>query len=377
MIKFFIDLKIPDLMVDIAKEYIIKNSDVILDIYGTINVGKLLSICGPINRFFRSPFSFEYTPLPKDYNTSLSFDDVAIDAAEKNWEKCKKQGKKIALFWSGGIDSTVALVAFMMTNSDWKNNLTIYTSRFAIQKEYPLFYDSYLKDADVKILENLQFFEHQLWCDDYMVFDGTCGDQIWGCNIISKMENIAKKHYTNLFYHEQFKKDIQILEKRKITENYINKLVDSFPVSVKTTQELYWLLTFTHKWDHVRLRHMSSVNDISVFNKMNSFFNTENFQKWSCSNFDVKMVGDFKTYKQPAKDFIYKLTKDNEYRVHKTQFESMGNSINQNCRTELYFRKIVTDEEDVSFNKINTEQHKTVLKNYKKILKKNYDNSKI
>ena len=41
-----------------------------------------------------------------------------------------------------------------------------------------------------------------------------------------------------------------------------------------------------------------------------SFFNTDDFQKWSIVNHDVKHGGTWKTYKQPAKDYINKYVKD-------------------------------------------------------------------
>ena len=54
-----------------------------------------------------------------------------------------------------------------------------------------------------------------------------------------------------------------------------------------------------------------------------SFFNTDDFQKWSIVNHDVKHGGTWKTYKQPAKDYINKYIKDETYRKNKTKEPSL------------------------------------------------------
>jgi hypothetical protein len=330
----------------ISKGYI-KNKINIVNLIGLFSVGKMLQINGPINRADKFAFNFDGTPLPRETNTTKSFTDVSLKTAEDLWAKAGD--KKIALYWSGGIDSTVALTSLIRTNSDWLNRIIIYASEYSINIEYPLFYEKYLKNANVIILKDLEFFKPDLFSDDLIVVDGTCGDQIWGCNVMKDMGDLRKQHYKNLFKTEKFQ---QTAFKTKLhTINYIIDQAEKFPVPIKTVSDLYWMLTFTHKWDHVRLRMMASVKDFTKFHLLNSFFNSIYFQQWAMSNLDVKLGDTWNTYKQPAKDFIYEFTKDNEYRIHKLQEGSMGRSIKIGHEEMDHFN-LVTENGHTTYNEI-------------------------
>ena len=323
------------------------------------DVGNLLSIFGPINRIDEDfAHHFDFTPVPIDYNTTLSFSEVSLLSAENLWVKAKN--KKIVLFWSGGIDSTVALVSLIMTNSEWQKQLIILTSNYSVTVEYPLFYEKFLKDkVEIKFLTNHEFFDAELFKDDFVVVDGTCGDQLWGCNALADMIDDIDKPYHEFFNHDVFNKIYKMgskLSLKKNTINYIELLIEKFPIKTTTIAELYWLLTFTHKWDVVRLRHTSYIKDVSRFGKMNAFFNTENFQRWTMCNADKRLQKEWNTYKQPAKDFIYTFTKDSEYQINKLQHESMGRSILIG-HPRSHFQVVTTSEhqltDDVDMKKTN------------------------
>lgn len=328
-----------------SSDYYFTNRKVITDLFAIKCVGNLLNIRGAINRFNGTlPFHCDATPVPTDYETKLSFSEVSLRVANDIWSM--NPDKRICVFWSGGIDSTVALSALIMTNSDYKNRITVYTSEYAIQNEYNLFFDMFVKDMNYILLKDMDFFNPNLFDENNYVIDGCCGDQIWGCNIMEKMDDIRKLHYSSLYKTDEFNKCCG--QFKKITIEYIENLIDSFPTPTRTVSDLYWLLTFTHKWDHVRRRHMASVKDFSVFNQMNSFFNHVGYQKWAITNPDLKVGDTWNTYKQPAKDFIFELTGDNDYRVDKLQHESMGHSIKNTGQRNLY--RLVTDNSALSYD---------------------------
>ena len=58
------------------------------------------------------------------------------------------------------------------------------------------------------------------------------------------------------------------------------------------------------KWQDVDSRMIFTFSETSQWGSTISFFNTDDFQKWSIVNHDVKHGGTWKTYKQPAKDYI-------------------------------------------------------------------------
>ena len=68
-----------------------------------------------------------------------------------------------------------------------------------------------------------------------------------------------------------------------------------------------------------------------------SFFNTNNFQLWTLNNLHrlIDLNDSIKTYKQTAKDYIYTISKDEDYRIYKEKKGSLlhvykgNNVINQ------------------------------------------------
>ena len=317
--------------------------DIVGKTSGLYSVSRMLSMTGAMCRSDdKFAHNFSYTPIPDDFITPMNFGEVSIDSANQLWSRSKNEDRKIALFWSGGIDSTVALVSLIQTNPNWCKDLIVYTSDYAVTVEYPLFFNTFIKDkVKTVFLSGKDFFNPELINDKVIVVDGTCGDQLWGCNVLQKIIDKAhtpyKSLYTNPVFLDLFIHKNQPAIKSKTIE-YIENLVSNFPVETKTIANLYWMLTFTHKWDIVRLRHSSFIQDINKFGGINSFFNTENFQRWTMTNPDLRLQRDWKTYKQPAKDFIYQFTGDDDYRINKLQHESMGKSIHDGsnfCYTSL------------------------------------------
>ena len=82
--------------------------------------------------------------------------------------------------------------------------------------------------------------------------------------------------------------------------------MDCSPVDIKTIFDLFWWCNFCFKWQDVDSRMIFTFSETSQWGSTISFFNTDDFQKWSIVNHDVKHGGTWKTYKQPAKDYINK-----------------------------------------------------------------------
>ena len=308
------------------------------DLVGLFAVGRLLSISGPINRNQDFVFKFDSTPLPEDWYRNCNFRDACLQTARDLWDEAGR--RRIAVFWSGGIDSTTALTALIRTNNHWREQIKIYTSRFAIEQEYPEFYNDYLTGLDVLLLQDQDFFSPRLFDSDLLVVDGGCGDQMWGCNILRDLDWNQK--YQVLWSHAQFLQKVTPWQQDWVIE-YIERQIQKFPTPIKTLADLYWMLTFTHKWDHVRRRHMSRVPDITLFDSMHSFFNSFHLQRWAISNLEPKLGLSWNSYKQPAKDFIYEWAGHEQYRVNKLQVPSLIRSMTTESNLIPYF-DLVTDE---------------------------------
>jgi hypothetical protein len=306
------------------------------DLVGLFAVGRLFGISGPINRNQDFVFKFDSTPLPDDWDRHFNFRDACLQTARDLWDEAGQ--RRIAIFWSGGIDSTTALTALIRTNKHWREQIKIYTSRFAIEQEYPEFYNDYLTGLDVLLLQDRDFFSPQLFGSDLLVTDGGCGDQMWGCNILRDLDWNQK--YQGLW--PLILQKVTPWQQDWVIE-YIERQIQKFPTPIKTLADLIWMLTFTHKWDYTRRRHMARVPDITLFDSMHSFFNSFHLQRWAISNQEPKIGLSWNSYKQPAKDFIYEWAGHEQYRVNKLQTPSLAYSMSDKSNLMPCF-DIVTDE---------------------------------
>ena len=99
--------------------------------------------------------------------------------------------------------------------------------------------------------------------------------------------------------------------------------VDIAPIEIASIFDLYWWMNFCFKWQDVDSRMIFTYTTTPNWQSTLSFFNTENFQKWSIVNHDIKHEGTWESYKQPAKEYINKYIKDETYRKDKTKEPSL------------------------------------------------------
>ena len=80
-----------------------------------VSVGQLVQAYMSVDRTDKfNPFHMLYDPIPKFKNFNKSWEECCMHEARDLW----KLGKPIELFWSGGIDSSGALIALLETKSN-------------------------------------------------------------------------------------------------------------------------------------------------------------------------------------------------------------------------------------------------------------------
>ena len=104
------------------------------------------------------------------------------------------------------------------------------------------------------------------------------------------------------------------------------------PIEVKNVFDLLWWFNFSIKWEYVNRRIFIRFFDNANLHKNYSFFNTQDFQKWSLANHSIKHKNTWMTYKQPAKDFIERITGDKEYQRSKLKEASLLKLVDDDLR---------------------------------------------
>ena len=234
-------------------------------------------------------------------NFTSTFEELVNRRAIELWDI----GKPIRLWWSGGIDSTCALVSLLQTRR-LDTSLTVYLSTNSVQ-ENPDFYDILVKKK-VKLqwhsFDNYVYDNNQLWDGQTINVNGGGGDELFLA--ISSLMSIE----------EFFKiKDSDWIDVMKDSDmlNTVVKYIDMSPYKPKTYWELLWW--FARSIDDLLSRYLSPrfLKDPSVYHLEYPFFYTDYFEKWALSNPYAGHNGDYRTYKWPMKKYIYDYDKNEEY----------------------------------------------------------------
>lgn len=262
-------------------------------------------------------------PISRLSTTTLSFGEICQIRAQEIVES--SGSRTIRVFWSGGIDSTVALISLIQYLREKENvqQLKVLLSQESIA-EYPTFF----KDE----------IEHKL---DYTLIEGTIYD-----HINTQEVNVTGEHGDQLFGSDKLKYAILSYEayrpytevlpyymSRKLgTEKYTQSIIDFIepqlkksPIPIHTYYDYLWWMNFSLKWQNVSLRLLYGLD--RTYEDLNRnffhFFQSVEFQNWSISNHDKKIIKDWNTYKYVAKDYIYTFHKDDEYLKNKEKEPSL------------------------------------------------------
>jgi hypothetical protein len=251
----------------------------------------------------------------------VSFDDCL----EKRIQEIESKNKPVYVFWSGGVDSTAALVSILkFGSSDLKKRTTVLFNCYSI-KEYPDFFP--LIAANFKMESSFERLSG--FVEKGILVTGELGDQIFGSDIIFDLvpqfgeeslfdpyQNVLPKLFKNRAGDE---KGIEVFRK---FENIVNEA----PFPIKSAFDFLWWWNFSQKWQHVKYRFLL-IDDWNspkaAVENVFHFYDSPLFQSWSLQNHDLKISKKLISYKQIVKDFIVKETRHSSY-LTKMKMGSLG-----------------------------------------------------
>jgi hypothetical protein len=267
-------------------------------------------------------------PLPEGEATApadaTSIEVLCDQMGQSLVQEALKANKQVQVLWSGGIDSTAAMVGLLKaaTAAGCTDRIEALLSKESV-KEYPSFYNRFVKQL------RLHFVTAPVTSHldpQKLIVTGEHGDQIFG--------SAKAMHYVfdgRAFdtYHKALPSIL--LEALGTTQavdavlHYLQPLFDSCPIKLQTVFDAFWWINFTLKWQIVGLRlAVFRVTDVKpVFEALRHYFTHANFQKWSLANHDKKIQDTWESYKMPLKDYIFKFTGDADYRRNKVKLPSL------------------------------------------------------
>jgi len=293
-------------------------------------LGKMVNCPVPIDRTNHlNKFHKNFAPIPTDFSDAQSWEYCCYTRAEQLWNI----GKPITLFWSGGIDSTVAFLTLRDTMAI-TDTLHIRYTQESID-EFPNLYED-IKMFSSPIPSN-NFFDLSALDPDHVFVTGECGDQVFGSDVLEKHADELNETWDSvlnwdiLWPSNKINKQPDENIRLKMYE-VIEKHIDRCPIKLENVFDLLWWINFSIKWEYVNRRIFVLFYKNINLHKNYSFFNTQDFQKWSLANHSIKHKNTWMTYKQPAKDFIKTVTGDIEYQRSKLKEASLQKLMNDDLR---------------------------------------------
>jgi len=298
----------------------------------------------------------------------------------KSWEElCEKRaieflntGKKIHVWWSGGIDSTTVLFSLINKANDLSQINVILTPESII--ESGSIFDYHIKN---KISYNIQtqctaqyfFSKYNFYTETDLLVTGCLSDQIdlspfTGSFIGSKDYKLHKLPYE------------QVLEKYfdKKCIDFFNKSINNFPIKITTYAGFLRFIIFNYMWTSRKtfVTSKPKMKNNKNYPKLDSFFDTKDFQLFHLSNNDYNLVEYddiedkqkeheiWRNYKKSSLNLIYKYTNNKEYFNKKTKSDSTS-FVNSKSDSNIF---LLENGETVSLNDLVIKAGYEPLDNY-------------
>jgi len=326
-------------------------------------LGLLPDVAMPVDRsgIISCPVPVKYDPIPiiPERLKYLPLDEVFYYSAREIYNK----GKPINLLWSGGIDSTAALVALIKHKNVSDPPLTVVFNQYSVE-EYPELAQYIRKSLNYYYCSsNSDYRLATYWNPNHFLSSGDCGDQLLGSRrslslnipFDNPWQSILEQHidlFSNYSNLPPAVLSIYSLEDVKAAFfECIEDIVSASSIPIITAFDFFWYLNFRFKYHHVRWKILTYI-DGTVFvptmvTNYNPFYNNEVFQLWSLLNHPhSKHTGSVESYKHAFRTYVVNFTKDSWYlqkrkessmpRVLDTPKKSVITRLYENGNTECF-----------------------------------------
>ena len=244
--------------------------------------------------------------------------------------------QRIAIMWSGGIDSTCVLAA-LIKNSTNLSQLVIYCSNKSIQ-ENPEFYNKLIKNKiECREVDELDVTNE--FIDEHVLLHGDPGDCVFGPSmpmyrhlLANNQQRLPWRQNQNLIVQGIVNTGGTVDFSRWYT-NKVSANIDEVGVAgIDSISDWWWWHYYNLKWEFSLLRPFLDtrstagrpcISDDTLKKYSNTvFYNTEYFQCWSYSNLH-KLCHNPAQHKMDAKQYIFDLDHNQEYLNNKRKVESL------------------------------------------------------
>lgn len=268
----------------------------------------------PRVRGFDLPYDFHILK-PADRFLNFNIPDLNTICHKRAREILAKD-KNIKFFWSGGIDSTLALT-YLLENLEPGNKLEVLHTCESLE-ENPL-YPEHIKKFNVPLVSWSDAWETPFNADDYII-TATTSDPLTASvdeSFYFAHKDWLYKPWTDYFMHRGM--SIEHISR------FESKMILAFDdlLLPKTTLGARWWFYNYIKFQYWQVRDWNYNLENGVGNNVESFFTSDELEAWAMRNYDSLFeVNEWASYKQPFKNLIYKYWPNKDFRKYKTKQNS-------------------------------------------------------
>ena len=325
-----------------------------IDLGWRINPNRFIGRVGEWSMPFPQDIMPDYAMPAYDADFNMSWEEVT-DLQAFKIKQGISQGKKYAILFSGGIDSTVIMVSLLKNLSTKElESITVLASQHTII-EHPTFWAKYI-EGKFKVIDSITMKYDALIAQGYTPITGDVGDNMFGTlaglslffaydgmlkRVSSdKAQAIAelKNQVTNDKVHWSRYADLLIKYfnhpknpdfGRQLYEKIARSIQDA-PMPIHSLQDFFWWEMFNLKYTNCASRGSIYLNDTMnakvCADQTVNWYNDIDYQRWSMVNNGTgeKIRKTASTYKWAARKYIYDFDKNDWYFNFKLKIESLG-----------------------------------------------------
>lgn len=309
--------------------------------------------CGVIDRSGTIAPPFDWTvldPIP----ASGDADRDADGEAESFARLCDARGREIVaeaeargctiqVLWSGGIDSTTALIGVIKAAEarGCAGRVHVLLSMDSVL-EYPEFYLEVI-DGRHAVQPVGQPISRAL-DPDALNLTGEHGDQLFGSQLLAPYvrRGVAGSGWRDLLPLVMLERLRDPWAVRRAWE-LARPVLEAAPMPIRSLFDALWWLNFTLKWQDVSVRMVGvrGTDAPRLAGSLRHFFRTEPFQQWAMRSTPGRPVGRWVDYKLPAKRYVRDFTGNERYFRQKIKEDSLRNVLmprTATTRAQIYMR---------------------------------------
>jgi hypothetical protein len=309
---------------------------------GVLNVYGITELRPRVGRFdipWHPKSAFPVPNLEQPFNKTLPeiFDQRAVEI----YNCAKALNKRIVIMWSGGIDSTSMLCAFIKNLSPAELKLVIICANTQSIAENPYFYETHIR-GQFEMLHWRDLDVSDEFLDRHILLHGDPGDCIFGPSTSRYQSLWDRDQYLKPWkdslpllyqlYYDSTNLDFAGWYVDNVSENLLELQAQGRYTNIKTISDWHW-------WNYYNLKWQGSMTRILANNKQNrkakisqknlqelfdlTFFAGTDFQIWSYQNLSALCANELRNHKSQAKKYIFDIDKNNNYLLDKRKEPSI------------------------------------------------------